>query len=679
MTVLRACLTRARAVSFLVLLMTAVALLPTAHSAVAAGAAPTTSTGWIIGLQPHAASTGAAAVQPAVGDARVAQLRMLSGVYVAQFTGATKASDGVARLIADPAVRYVEPDIRYAYDWEPNDPYYPNESWTRVVHLSDAWSIATGKPSTVVAVVDSGVRADHPDLAGKVLAGFDFLDNGTNTTDNVGHGTAVAGIIAARGNDGIGIAGAAMDVSILPVKVGNADGAPVSAIAQGVVYAVDQGASVINLSLGSESPSPTLEDAIKYAYSKNVVVVAAAGNQADQVSFPASYQQTISVGAANANGDGLANFSSRLSRVDLTAPGVGLVTSYWTSSAGDTWASATGTSFSAPVVSGTIALMRSVDPGMFIEDIRHALTATARQTYPAGTLGGGAGLLDSAEALRRALLPSMTGTWQASDQPVASGAAPRTWLWGPIAFEVGTEPYAQTQHGDRLVAYFDKARMEITNPYGDRGSAWYVTNGLLVTEMITGRVQVGNAEFQQESPAAIPVAGDPDDTSGPTYASFTGLLGAKPLDAGATIVQTIDRAGTVGTDDRLAGYGVTAADYIPQTGHCIANVFASYLSSNGTMLLNGQYQSAPLFNPAFYATGYPITEAYWARVKVAGKIEDVLVQCFERRCLTYTPSNPDGWKVEMGNVGLHYYRWRFGTPPTGPAPDDPSQFAVGPH
>src|SRR5690606_9696076 len=144
--------------------------------------------------------------------------------------------------------------------------------------LPDAWSLTTGTPSVVVAVVDSGVHADHPDLAGKVLEGYNFLQSGSDVSDDVGHGTAVAAIIAARGNDAVGIAGAAMDVTILPGKVGAAAGAPVSAIAHGVRYAVDHRASVINLSLGAESESATLHQQLQYAYERNVPVVAAAGN-----------------------------------------------------------------------------------------------------------------------------------------------------------------------------------------------------------------------------------------------------------------------------------------------------------------------------------------------------------------------------------------------------------------
>ncbi|MDI3339679.1 MAG: S8 family serine peptidase [Sphaerobacter sp.] len=633
---------------------------------------------WIVALRP--ATGGAAdALRAAVGDAALSPVPHVPGAYVARFAGATAASDGVARLLAHPAVQYVEPDLRLSYAWVPNDPLLPQQGWAHTVGLPAAWSLTTGSPATVVAVVDSGVHAAHPDLAGKVLDGFNFLSNTGDVTDDVGHGTAVAAIVAARGNDGVGIAGAAMDVRILPVKVGDGSGAPVSAIAAGIRYAVDRGASVINLSLGADSESATLHQQIQYAYSRNVPVIAAAGNDPNRASFPASYQEPISVGAASPDGTAVAEFSSRLSRVDLTAPGVAVLSASWEEGSGDIWQPVYGTSFAAPIVAGTVALMRSVNPALPIEAIRAALTGTARQTYPAGTLGGGAGLLDAGAAVRQALLPALARTWQAADQPVAALAAQRTWLWGPAAFAVGAEPYVETPHGERLVAYFDKARMEITDPHGDSTSPWYVTTGLLATELISGRLQVGHAAFEQRAPANIPVAGDPDDATGPRYATFAGLLRTPPLPAGAVITQTVDQAGHLGADARLASYGVTAADYIPETGHRVANVFADYLRSEGLVLRDGQYRRGPLFDPPYYATGYPITEAYWTQAKVAGQVRDVLVQCFERRCLTYTPSNPAGWQVEMGNVGRHYYQWRTGSlPPAGAAPENPVRLASGP-
>lgn len=250
-------------------------------------------------------------------------------------------------------------------------------------------------------------------------------------------------------------------------------------------------------------------------------------------------------------------------------------------------------------------------------------------------------------------------TWERTDQPVASGQANRTWMWGPQAFTgVVNEPYAESPGGQRQVVYYDKSRMEITNPAGDQSSIWYVTNGLLSTELITGQMQTGNAQFENSSPAQVNIAGDSDDPTGPTYATFTGLLDRSPSAVGSTITQRVNRAGTTSTDSSLASQQVTVATVDDVTNHAIAAPFWEFMNASGTVFQDGGYSTAKLFENPFFATGRPITEAYWANVKVANTYRDVLLQCFERRCLTFTPGNPEGWQVEAGNVGQHYYQWR---------------------
>jgi hypothetical protein len=127
-----------------------------------------------------------------------------------------------------------------------------------------------------------------------------------------------------------------------------------------------------------------------------------------------------------------------------------------------------------------------------------------------------------------------------------------------------------------------------------------------------------------------------------------------------TIIQTVDRNGTVGADQTLARYGVTAAALVRETNHTVASVFWDFMNARGTVYSDGAFREDRLFENPFYATGFPLTEAYWTTVRVGGVPKRVLVQVFERRVLTYTPDNPPGWRVEAGNVGLHYYQWRYG-------------------
>jgi hypothetical protein len=258
-------------------------------------------------------------------------------------------------------------------------------------------------------------------------------------------------------------------------------------------------------------------------------------------------------------------------------------------------------------------------------------------------------------------------TWARTDKPVSDSVVSRTWMWGPQATAyLTTEPYADSPDGERTVVYFDKSRMEVTDPYGDRSDPWFVTNGLLVVELVSGRLQLGHEQFEQHDPAQVNVAGDGADPTGPTYASFSGLVAPVSEAPPEVLTQTIDRAGQVGSDSHYARYGVGTSQYVPETGHWVATPFWQFMNSSGIVWNVDALVTEALFLNPFYATGYPITEAYWTNVRIAGEYRDVLVQCFERRCLTYTPDNPDGWQVEAGNVGLHYYIWRYGEDPPRP-------------
>ena len=246
-------------------------------------------------------------------------------------------------------------------------------------------------------------------------------------------------------------------------------------------------------------------------------------------------------------------------------------------------------------------------------------------------------------------------TWAREDGPVASGSVSRTWLWGPEPF---TPEISEAYGGaTRTVQYFDKARMEINDPLAAR-DRWFVTTGLLAAELVTGAMQVSDSGFEQRGPAITPVAGDSDDPLSPTYASFDRVRNHDAFNTGTTLTATINRQGDVSQDQRYAGYAVRAQQLVPETGHSVASVFWEYLNTTGPVIEDGAQVTGRLFEPWFYATGLPITEAYWADVLVAGERMAVLTQVFERRVLTYTPSHDPEWRVELGNVGRHYYDWR---------------------
>jgi Tol biopolymer transport system component len=273
--------------------------------------------------------------------------------------------------------------------------------------------------------------------------------------------------------------------------------------------------------------------------------------------------------------------------------------------------------------------------------------------------------------------PAFKRVWDRTDSLVASLQVSRTWFWGPEPRAAAQEQYvdAPTGTGTRLVQYFDKSRMEINDPNGDQNSVFFVTNGLLTIELISGQMQIGNNAFINRYSANIPISGDTDDANAPTYSSFLGVSNSRrgdhpqPNRVGQFATATINRAGQVGDDPQKANTPGTKISFFEgATKHNIPDIFWQFLNASGPISQTGQIVNARLIDPWFYASGFPISDPYWSRVKIRGEVQDVMIQAFERRVLTYVPTNVPGFQVEMGNIGLHYYDWRYrdaGKPPGG--------------
>ncbi len=237
-------------------------------------------------------------------------------------------------------------------------------------------------------------------------------------------------------------------------------------------------------------------------------------------------------------------------------------------------------------------------------------------------------------------------------------------FWGPaIAGATNTtmEPYKDTTGGKRTVQYFDKGRMELT-----KGK---VTNGLLATEIITGQIQMGDNTFQAQAPPAIAIAGDPTNTV-PTYATLAtkavSLLATVQSKVGSNVTATISKTGDVTVGAPPVAPETTISVFDDTTKHNVPKVFADYRNKAGLLTI-----------------GLAKSEPFLAKVAVGGVQKDVMIQVFERRVLTYTASNPDAFKVEMGNIGQHYYQWRYpntaaSASPSASAPAAPSGTATAP-
>ena len=271
---------------------------------------------------------------------------------------------------------------------QPNDPLW-QDSWSLgKVDALAAWQVTTGRPETIVAVLDTGVDLGHPDLQGAFVAGYDVVNHDDDPTDDHGHGTLVAGVIAARSNNALGVTSACWRCSVMPVKVIGADGSgSAGSVAEGIVWAADHGAHVINLSFTMNGSDGAVAAAIEHARSRGVVIVAAAGNNGTaDPTFPASYPGVVSV-AGTDTADARYGWSSYGGWVSVAAPGCSLTTA-----AGGTYGEFCGTSSATAFVSGFAGLVRSL-AGLSVEAVAQALSVGAAPTdgvVATGRLNGGA-------------------------------------------------------------------------------------------------------------------------------------------------------------------------------------------------------------------------------------------------------------------------------------------------
>jgi serine protease len=371
-------------------------------------------------------------------------------------------------------VEYIEPNYLYYALETPNDPDYSKQWNFRSINLEQAWDDSKGEGITV-AVIDTGVSA-VPDLVDtKMLEGYDFVNDRKNASDDVGHGTHVAGTIAQSTNNNYGVAGIAYKAAIMPIKVlSSSGGGTISDIAEGIKFAADNGAKVINMSLGGGGDSQLMREAIDYANKKGTVIIAAAGNEnRNSSSYPARYPNVISVAAIDASGK-KAPYSNFGAGVDISAPGGSetgkILQNTIDSKTGESvFVGYQGTSMAAPHVAGVAALIASVSDNS-PENIRKILLESTRKINEDSLNYYGAGQLDAAGAVKLALKGQITFRdffrWVRDNGYLN----PRFWIDGGA---VALLPKILMVIGSYMLAW-------VLRNYLPMGWNWSLTNGMVL-------------------------------------------------------------------------------------------------------------------------------------------------------------------------------------------------------
>ena len=383
------------------------AAIASSYVAAQASASDGPTTRVLVKFQPTANADDRANAVSGLGATEVGTVRDLD-VHVLNVP-AVAADNVIAALSHRADVEYAEPDAMAQAAQTPNDPSWPDEWGPSRVNAPAAWNTTTGSASTVVAMLDTGVEYSHPDLQGRFISGFDFVNNDNNPADDNGHGTSVAGVIGATTNNATGVAGLCWSCALMPVKVLGANGnGDYATLANGITWATDHGANVISMSLVGPTDSSTLHSAVQYAHSHGVVLVAAAGNAGSSSRYyPAAYSEVLGVAGTQFD-DTLYSWSDYGSWVKLAAPGCNEATVI-----GSSYATFCGTSSATPVVAGVAALLRSANASASNTALEAALESSATKigtSVACGRVDAAAALTALSSGVTSASCATSTGT-----------------------------------------------------------------------------------------------------------------------------------------------------------------------------------------------------------------------------------------------------------------------------
>jgi subtilisin family serine protease len=395
----------------LVLTLTAPSPAPAAASDVSDELVVRLDAGWSLTTDARVRGPLAAPLDTLLQRSGVREAQALGGdAYLLRFAHSFDANALITRLNHAPGIVYAEPNRERQLLRLPNDEGVDRQWSLAVIQAFDAWSITTGS-DIIIAILDTGVSPSHPDLSSRTLTGFDFVNNDDDPRDDDGHGTFTAGVAAAEGDNGIGAAGICWRCRILPVKVLNRRGrGNDAAIAAGIRFAVDRGARIISMSFGGPDDSRVLRESVAYALERDVLLVAASGNgQADGnlPNYPAAYPGVLAVSATGPD-DAITGFSTTGDFVALAAPGVGVWSTLWRRTTGDTYGFADGTSAACPHVAGAAALVWTVRPELSARQVAEVLMLGADDRgAPGKDPAYGYGRLNLLRAVQVALDPNL--------------------------------------------------------------------------------------------------------------------------------------------------------------------------------------------------------------------------------------------------------------------------------
>ncbi|MEV5961911.1 S8 family serine peptidase [Kribbella sp. NPDC051952] len=585
---------------------------------------------------------------------------------VVKIKGDLPAPELLKKVKADPAVELVSLNYKRHATAVPNDEFYGSDqaAYLNTVRMPQAWDVSKTTGSQIVAVLDTGVDAGHPDLVGHLVTGYNATSPNRGPIDDNGHGTMTLGIIAAAANNGGGVAGVGWNVKAMPVKVLDSEGSGYDVdIAEGIDWAVAHGAKVINMSLGGPGDNPILHQSVSNAVNSGVTVVAAAGNDgSDDLQYPASYTEAIAVAATDSSG-ALTDFSSFGDWVDIAAPGWDILSTgprsltpsgylpYWY---------CTGTSCSAPIVAGVAALVKNKYPTLGAYDIAQRLEALSRDAGPRGIDPYyGHGILDAYAALGGRFAPDFpTAVADGNDQPIRakklSGFGSTT---GTIDSEGDVDWYSVDLGSDQNV------RATLTSPSFDERS--FSSNVGPVVDVYNSDLKfLGHAE--NEFPVVDPV-------NGPKWGPLTSSVDVKATTSGTIYVAVRNYNGSKVTRPYTLSVGSSSAGAAATgTAYPLRDVFPANLASG----VPASAKPTVTFARDVIAASVSSANVVVRDAKTDLQIDAVTTYDAASRTATITPQQPlldnrpykiEGWGV-LGEDGTeeHWFRTVFSTADLAP-------------